>query len=268
MKYPTAPRLAGMALLATSLMFTGSMAMAGGPHHGGNGTLSISATGKVEVAPDKALMSAVLWEKTALIPADQADKRDPEAMRVARDKLEQRAAELIAGLDSMGIDSDNISAGPLTVFRERAYRQSSADNEEQALLYTRVQRPMVITLNDVDQVPAVIDALAKAGVDQLGGVRYTLQNTSEAEKEALQRAVAKARSEAQIIAEGLGEELDGVASVNKGNPRRPAPLPHARMMDSMASNAESGGTHSSQAEYRAGLITINAAVNVTWHLDD
>lgn len=258
-----APQLLAQITLATALATLPLAALADDTFPG---KLSVSAQGEVTVAPDKATVSALLWETTRPIPVEQADQRDPEAMKKARQSLEARASDLITTLEGMGIKSERISAGSLAVRQESTYSRHSNSQQRIRLTHTKVQRPFHITLHDLEQVPSVMDAMTTAGVDQLSGVQYSLQDARSAERDALRKAVAKAKAEATIMADGLGETLDGVVNVAKGRGHTPRPMAQARMMaDSLGSKGS--GESAGGAEYRAGQIKVATEVNVTWALD-
>jgi len=231
------------------------------------GELSVSASGQVEIAPDKATLTAALWEKTAPIPVDQSEQRDPAAMREARAALESRVADLIVTLESMGIDEKRISAGSLTVAQEHTVGDVVRNNQRERLVRTRVERPLQLTIHDLDHVPLVMDALTSAGVDRLGNAQYALQNSDQAEQEALAKAIAKAQENAKVMAEGLGESLGRVLSVTKNDRHRPAPYQPQMMRAHSEALASPSASDGPQSEYRAGVITVSAEVDVRWALE-
>ena len=231
------------------------------------GQLSVSAYGEVNVTPDKATLSASLWEKTPTILADDAEQRDPQAMQDARTKLERRVAQLVTALETEGVESKRITAGSMTVAQEHSYGDVVRHNQRERLVRTRVERPIQVELHDLDQVPFVLDALTEAGVDRLGGVNYALQNAEQAEQDALAKAIATAKAEAQVMADGLGETLDRVLSVSKSGRNSPVPYAQPQMMMMRESVAPSSGqAESSESEYRSGQIKVSANVDVRWML--
>jgi uncharacterized protein YggE len=78
------------------------------------------------------------------------------------------------------------------------------------------QNTVSATVADPREVGHVIDAALAAGADNIQGVTYSLKNEQPARSEALQKAVARARVEADALAAGLGLKVRRVISVEEG----------------------------------------------------
>jgi len=252
--------LAASALVAASLSAPAIAAESPEP-----GRIHVTASGHVEVAPDKATLSARLWEQTPFVEADQPEKQDPADMRKAREALEERVGELILSLEEMGIESRRIEAGSLTI-RNTQNHQRLDNGDHQRMVATRVERPIEVTLHDTELVPEVLTTLTRAGVNHLSGVGYGVKDMDAARRDALADALSNAREEALVIASGLDVELGRVIEVTRGqgNSRPPQSMPMARM--SLAESADAGASQNS--EYRAGETTVNATVSVSWEIAD
>lgn len=221
----------------------------------------VSASASIEAAPDKASIEARLWEKT---PASKVDDKAPdsqkqgEAARQARQTLEGRMSTLIQALESAGIESRLIKAGSLTLRPERYYERTANDQNPQQWQRTHLERPISISLKDLDQVPEVIDLLLGAGVNQLAGVQYQLSDRAALEDKVLQQALTKARHKAELMAETLGATLGDVQSINESSQ---SPRPPMMTMRADMAEAKSGGN-----EYRPGELSLESDVQVSWGL--
>lgn len=222
--------------------------------------LDVQARAELEVVPDRATLSARLWEHTPAIAREGDGRHDSRALAEARQRLEERAAALIRTLEAAGVERDAIRAGSLRVQPETLHRPRDEDDETTPMTRTRLERPFRVTLDALDRLPTALDALTEAGVDALDGVTYDLADRDAATDEALSRALQRARHKAELMAEGLGVELGGVISVTE----QQAPVFQPRMMAMSADARERGGA----AEYRPGTIDIDAAVNVSWEIED
>lgn len=220
--------------------------------------LSVQAEATLAVVPDRATLSARLWERTPAVSREDESGGDPEALREARERLEARAAELIDTLESAGFEGDAISAGSLAVQPEHLAGSRGEDGEREPLVRTRLERPFRIQLDDLERLPLLLDALTEAGVNALDGVSYDLADRDAATDEALVKALERARHKAELMAETLGITLGPVASVSET--RSPAFQP--RMMAMSADARESA-----RAEYRPGTIDIEAGVSVNWEIE-
>lgn len=216
----------------------------------------VQAQSWVEVEPDKATLSARLWENTSAVSALE-DTRSDE-LSDARQRLEQRASELIAAIEEAGIEQRAITAGSLNVYPEYVAGPRSEDGEQENLMRTRLERPFSVELADVEQLGDVLDALIGAGVNALDGVQFDLHDRDAATDEALTKALEKARHKADLMATTLGVELGHVQRIEETQ----APIFQPRMM---VMRAESDAVGSGSAsDYRPGTIRIDAGVNVEW----
>ncbi|WP_108445946.1 SIMPL domain-containing protein [Halomonas denitrificans] len=222
--------------------------------------LDVQAEAELAVVPDRATLEARLWEHTPAVAEGAERETDAEALRQARQRLEERAATLIRRLEAQGLASEAITAGSLQVLPQRLPVAQHGDDKPEPQVRTRLQRPVSIEIEDLARLPGLLDALTEAGVNALDGVRYDLADREAATDEALVKALAKARHKAELMAETLAIELGEVIAVSETR----APVFQPRMMAMSDARPEGAGG----AEYRPGTITIEAGVNVSWTIAD
>lgn len=219
-------------------------------------SLHVQAQSWVEVEPDKATLSARLWENTPAVST--LEDTDSGELSDARERLENRASELIKAMEEIGIEQRAINAGSLNVYPEHVAGPRNDDGEQEMLMRTRLERPFSIELTDIGQLGEVFDAMISAGVNTLDGVQFDLQDRDAATDEALTKALEKARHKADLMASTLGVRLGQVQRIEEAQ----APIFQPRMM---AMRAESDAMGSGSAsDYRPGTIRIDAEVNVEW----
>lgn len=243
-----------------------NLAMASTSPERETGRVHVNASGQVEAAPDKATLRAQLWEQTDYVDAERENRLSPGDMQGARRTLEERAREVIQALEDMGIVSRQINAGSLSVRQIETYRRLD-NGDHQRLVATRVERPIEITLHDLERVPNVLDALTEQGVNQLGNIQYGLQDADGMRRQALAAAIENARLEAEVLASGLGIALGRVLEVRPeaGGPGHIPPQPMARGLTMEAASAPADAT---AAEYRPGETTVEARTSVTWEIEE
>ncbi|SFT46724.1 SIMPL domain-containing protein [Halomonas saccharevitans] len=241
-----------VAMLSIAPPMTASALAAETPHR-----LDVQAQAELAVVPDRATLEARLWEHTPAVA--QAADVEADALREARERLEERAAALIQRLEAQGLASESVTAGSLQVQPQRLSDVQRGDDKPEPRVRTRLQRPLSIEVEDLAQLPALLDALTAAGVNALDGVRYDLSDREAATDEALVKALAKARHKAELMAETLGIGLGEVIAASETR----APVFQPRMMAMSDARAEGAGP----AEYRPGTITIEAGVNVSWEIE-
>lgn len=251
---PAQQLLLGTLLVATPLLAGQALAEATPPRQ-----LHVQAEATLAVVPDRATLTARLWERTPAVSQEEDRGGDPDALREARERLEGRAGELIRTLEAAGFERDAISAGSLAVQPEHLAGSRHEDGERQTLVRTRLERAFRIQLDDLERLPGLLDALTEAGVNALDGVSYDLADRDAATDEALVKALEKARHKAELMADTLGITLGPVASVSETR----SPVFQPRML-AMAADAREGAP---QAEYRPGTLEIEAGVSVSWEID-
>ncbi|MCP1315305.1 MULTISPECIES: SIMPL domain-containing protein [unclassified Halomonas] len=225
------------------------------PHHQ-TPTLSVQAQSWVEVEPDKATLSARLWENTPAVSS--LDESDASALREARERLEERSRELIAAMEEIGLGERAITAGSLNVYQEQVGQ--TGEGQSEPMMRTHVERPFNVELDDLEQLTDVLDALVEAGVNALDGVQFDLQDREAATDEALVDALEKAQRKAELMARTLDSELGPVRRIEETQ----APIFQPRMMAMRAESASSDAA----ADYRPGTLRIDAGVNVEWSLTE
>ncbi|WP_186764425.1 SIMPL domain-containing protein [Pistricoccus aurantiacus] len=244
-------------LMTSTLLGTSALAQTPGDQES---RAHVQAQATLNVAPDKATLSARLWERTPSVVAGEDTQADPEALKTARERLEKRTGELIRALEEEGLNKNKIRAGSLRIRPDYVYQGPARNGERETLVRTQLERPITLTLNDLERVPRLLDALTQAGVNQLDGVEYDLRDREAASDKALTEALKKARHKAQLMADTLGFELGEVASVRET--RSPTFPPYR-----MAMQADSRENKGAEPEYRPGLIDIEAEVEVSWFIE-
>lgn len=224
-------------------------------------SLHVQAQSWVEVEPDKATLSARLWENTPALSA--LEDSDSSALSDARERLESRASELIEQMEATGLSRNAINAGSLNVYPEYVQGPRNEDGEHEALQRTRLERPITVELTDLDQLSEVLDALIAAGVNALDGVQFDLQDRGAATDEALVKALEKAQHKANLMADTLNAELGHVQRIEETQ----SPIFQPRMMAMRAESDAAGASQSASAsDYSPGTIRIDAEVSVVWTL--
>ena len=242
----------GSALLA---LLTTSTAYAASPTPP---SLHVQAQSWVEVEPDKATLSARLWEHTPAVST--LEETNSAELSGARQRLEHRASELIKAMEEVGIEQRAIQAGSLNVYPQHVAGPRNDGGEQDTLMRTRLERPFSVEITNIDQLDEVFDAMISAGVNTLDGVQFDLQDRDAATDEALTKALEKARHKADLMASTLGVRLGQVQRIEETQ----APTFQPRMM---AMRAESDAMGSGSAnDYRPGTLRIDAGVNVEWTL--
>ena len=102
-------------------------------------------------------------------------------------------------IDPKYVDSTRLQVQP-------EYRWNEKDSQRVLLGYV-VSRQIEVELRDLDQLGALLERAVTAGVNQVGDARLDSSHRKDLERDALGRAVADARLNAEALAKAAGAQL-------------------------------------------------------------
>jgi len=203
--------------------------------------ITVSATGDVSQAPDRASVSAgvVTQGKTA----DAAMSANAAKMNAAFEQL--RAA----GIEKKNIRTSQMSLNPRYNYQNR--QSPKIDGYE-------VRNTVTAVSEDLENVGPMLDALVKAGVNNINGVKFSISEPDAAKNEARSKAIKSAKAKAQSMATAAGVKLGNLTSISETNRGGfvPQPVAYAR-----AASLESAPT-----PIAAGEQNLSVTVNLTYEI--
>ena len=199
--------------------------------------LEVTGTGRVSVEPGIAALTFAV---------ESEGRTAQEAVRANADAMQSTMDALRNARDDLRIETHGYSVNP------RYSRPGPSGGATRIDGYTTVNN-IRVTTERIDDVGALIDAATGAGANRVAGLRFFPTDVDGARREALRRAVASARLEAETIAEALGVELGPPLEVRGG---ASAPSPRAERM--MATAADT--------PIEAGAQTVRATVTIRYGL--
>lgn len=176
-------------------------------------SFSVTGEGRAFIKPDKA---TVRLGVTADAPT--ADE--------AKNKMNGAINKVTAAIKGLGIDEKNIKTENLNVYpsynnvRPLPATEPAAvpdrDLNSQVTSYIG-NTNIVVTVDQIDLANQVIDVGTQNGANQVGGVQFDNQDTTAAENEARQAAVAAAKAKAEIAAQTAGFQLGKLINYQENN---------------------------------------------------
>jgi uncharacterized protein YggE len=246
--YMTRRRAAALALLATSLTLlisacspSTNVSTTSTPPR----TVTVSATGMADVAPDAARASISVVAT------------DPGSAEAAQADAAVSTTAVIDALTAAGVDSADIATQSVNVGPTYSYSTTG----EQTLTGYQASQSITVTLRDLDTAGATLDAVvASAGnTVRIDSLTTFVTDPSVAANAARAQAVDVARAQAEQYAELLGFTLGPVATVSESTSST-GPMPVA-MADSVSS-AEKVPT-----PIEAGTTQVSVTVNISWSIE-
>lgn len=158
--------------------------------------ISVTGVGSVSVAPDKVTIEVGV--ETFNSEVTQAFSQSNSTLRAVTEAIKV-----------LGIADNDIVTSNLSVYSNSRYNPSDGAEERG---YS-VSNTLRITVRDISQIEAVIDAAINAGANQLYGLSFSVSDPKAVESEARQLAVADARARAEELAGLVGGEVGEVVRI-------------------------------------------------------
>ena len=173
-------------------------------------TIRVTGVGEVQTTPDEAFID--FGVETVAPTARAASEQNARTME-----------RVIAALVAAGIPKREIETRGFSVFPD--YEPDPRGVPEPRIRGYRVSNMVATRTQNVGRVGALIDAALGAGANRVNGVRFGVRNADAVQAEALRRATARARAQAENIAAALGVRLGPVLDAStSGQPVRPYPM--------------------------------------------
>ncbi|MFP3920371.1 MAG: SIMPL domain-containing protein [Dichotomicrobium sp.] len=210
--------------------------------HAGKRTLSLSATGSVNVRPDTAHITVGVVSEA-------------ESARSAMDDNNAAMADVIEVLEEKDIASKDIQT---TNFAVHPRYQHFDDDKPSVISGYRVVNSIRITVRDIARLGEVLDKVVGFGSNQIGGISFSVSEPDALMDEARTQAIETARERADLYADAAGASVGEVLRIEEvDNDGGPEPRFRA-----MAAKAES------DVPIEAGETEIKVRVRVVWALND
>jgi uncharacterized protein len=163
-------------------------------------SLTVNGVGIVSVVPDEAQMT--FGVETRRQTAQAAVSANADAMQKVIAALRQADARKIA--------TQWVSVYPYT----------SEDGSVQGYVASN----SVSAVSDVADAPALIDAAAAAGANQVSGPGLSSSNAEALYRQALAKSIDEARAKADVLAKAAGRSLGEITSIVESGAQAPTPL--------------------------------------------
>jgi len=241
--------LAGTAVVAALLVTAGmagalSTGSGAGPAQVQNqqsmsDTVTVSGGGSVQAEADRAVVRVAV-----LATGDD--------ISTVRNQLSENASSMRDALRSSGISGDQIRTNYYDISSQARYGAPRGEEPKYRAVHS-----FTVTVENPDEVGAVIDTAVSNGASEVGGVEFTLSTEKRAElrQDALEAAMDNARTEASTVAGAEDIQISGVdrISTTDYNSR-----PYAVETAALAAG-DAGGT-----SIDSGPVTVSASVTVVY----
>ncbi len=157
---------------------------------------------QTKIAPDTALLTfSVVTQNNQALNAQQENARKSEAVKTA--------VETVAASAKPEIKTSDYNLSP----------QRDYSGDVPKISGYEVRNTVTVSIGDLTQIGAVIDAATKAGANSIEGIQFVLRENSPAQGDSLALATRQAMTKAEAIARSLnGRIVRVVESIEGGAP--------------------------------------------------
>lgn len=209
----------------------------------GGGKLVVTGRAEVKADPDTA------WFHVAVETRGKTVEEARAANAHAMDNVRER-------LLTIGAAPSDLATKGFNVHPEWFY---NPEDGSRTLTGYRVIHNLEVTVHELQQLGAWLDAAMAQGANRVSGPTFGLKNPQELEAEALSRAVQQAREKAEVIARASGVFLKGISHISEQVALPPGGAVRAAFATMDA--AESVATSISPGE-----ISVTATVSMTFEI--
>ena len=165
-------------------------------------TITISGEGEVFAVPDIATISFSVRHE---------GKTVAEAQRTVTTKIDAALKYLTgAGIEEKDIRTASYNASPLYT-----YDYTQIPSRQRIFQGYEVSQMIEVKVRDTDKVGDILDGIAKAGVTDISGPNFEIDDEEALQVEAREKAIENAKEKAEILAEDLGVRLVRVVSFSE-----------------------------------------------------
>lgn len=208
-------------------------------------SITVTGSGTAEATPDEARLRIAV----------QATAEDAST---ARDAVAENVSAVREALVALGIDEDQIRTVDYDLYEDerRAERRAQRRQSGDVTTVYRGTHDLAVEIGDTDRLGAAIDAAVDAGATvQDAGYTLTDATRDRLRTEALENAMADARSEADTVAASANLSVTGMQTAET----RQRPYVR-RTVELAAAGGGDGGT-----DIAAGPVSVSASVEATYN---
>ena len=218
------------------------------------GTISVSASADIEVAPDVATFSFTVSEEA-------------ETQGESQSRAADISNEIISLLKSEGIAEEDIETTSYNIFPVYEYVEPDCEEDEpcpiteEILIGYETSQSTNVTIRNVDDAGDILSAVGGEGAQYVSGLNFEIDSIDAFKDQARQKAIEKAKMKAEVLASQLGVRLDGVVDFYEAEDLGRFPQPH------FAKFAEDLAFDVTVPDIQPGENTITSEVTIIYSID-
>ncbi len=221
-------------------------------------TISVTGTGESFAIPDIAQITATI-------------RKEAKTAKDAQSDVSKREKALLAYLKGAGIAEKDIKTTDYNSYPKYEWQEGySAPCMAGTICVSRpgkniltgyeVSETVTIKVRDTEKAGEVVDGITKAGINEVSGPNYTVDDETLVQDQARDKAIAEAKTKAESLAKSLGVSLVRIVGFQEGGGGYPMPMYAKASMDMAMGGAESA------PELPKGENKYSSSVTITYEI--
>jgi uncharacterized protein YggE len=206
-------------------------------------TITIAGEGEVEAVPDIAQITLGVETNSAQVA-------------VAQQENTQKVNQMIASLKQLGIEEKDIKTSQYSVYPQYDYPDG-----RQILRGYQISQSVTVKIRNFDNIGKALEMAGSAGVNQVGGLSFTIDDPEGLRQQARVEALQNAKSKAEELAKNAGVKLGRLVSFNESEGGSPIPYPVAMRAEGYALDEKSVAP-----DIQPGSQEVKVFVSVTYEV--
>jgi uncharacterized protein YggE len=165
-------------------------------------TIMVSSTGEVYAKPDLALLTFSV-------------KTEAETVAKAMSENTEDMNAVIALMKAMGVEEKDLKTTNFNIYPRYEYKKEDKEKEiwppqpegRRVLVGYEITQSLQVKIRNIEKIGDIIQGATGAGANQVGSLRFTIDNEDELKKQAREEAIQKAKDKAKELAGQLGVDL-------------------------------------------------------------
>ncbi len=205
-------------------------------------TIIIQGEGKVTSKPDLALI-------------DLGVTTDGATVKEAQKNNTQKMNAVIAAVKVLGVEEKDRQTANYSIFPKYQY-----DQGKQTVIGYTVSQDVSVKVRDLDKAGDVLAKAGELGANQIGGLRFGVDDPQVLKVEARSKAIDDARTKAEALAKQLGLSIVKVVTFSESSGSVMPPQPYFAKAIDLASSV------GPPPEIESGSLDVISSVSVTFEV--
>jgi uncharacterized protein YggE len=205
-------------------------------------TISVTGTGKVELAPDIAYIYLGVHTEDASA-SDAVTANNAQTQKV------------IEALKDLGVAAKDIRTTSFSIWPNQNYTPDGQPMETKYM----VDNTVYVTVRDLETLGDLLDSVITAGANTVNSIQFDVADKDEAMKQARADAVKDAQEQAQQLADAAGIQLGELYSIGFADSVYP-------MYDFGKGGGGGAAAEGLSVPIQPGQLTITATVSMSYEI--